>query len=196
MLLPQRPFGTLTTERYWIQYVPFVALVVGGLVAVVSAWVVRRARVTGRSAATAVTVLVAAVGVAWPVYHAVRWVPTVPAFAINGGNGLEVLRSHLAAQGFEVDRVWTDWETERILPAYQRSVWGGKKVWTGTPSSLTSGREPAAGDAVLLYSARDRVCDHCQRALEPWLEANPTVPSSWELVYDDPARSVQLYLVR
>lgn len=196
VLFPQRPFGTLTTERYWIQYVPFVALVVGGLVAVVAAWLVRRASLTSRAAVTGVTVLVATVGVAWPVYHAVRWVPTVPAFAINGGDGLQVLREHLAARDFEVDRVWTDWETERILPAYQRPIWGGDKVWKGKPSSLTSGREPAPGDAVLLYSARSRVCDHCQRALQPWLDENQQVPSSWELVYDDPARSVQLYLVR
>lgn len=196
VLLPQRPFGTLITARYWIQYVPFVALVVGGLVAIACAWVVRRASLKSRAAVTLVTVLVATVGVAWPVYHLVRWVPTVPAFAINGGDGLQVLRAHLAGQDFEVDRVWTDWETERILPAYQRPIWGGEKVWKGTPSSLTSGQDPAPGDAVLLYSARSRVCDHCQRALAPWLEENPTVPSSWELVYDDPARSVQLYLVR
>lgn len=196
VLLPQRPLGTLIVPRYWIQYVPFVALVIGGLVAVASAWVVRSASLTGRTGVAVVTVAVAAVGVAWPVVHLVRYVPTVAAFAPNGGDALPELRAHLAGTGFEVDRVWTDWETKRILPAYQRPVWGGEKVWEGTPTSLTGPGEPAPGDAVLLYSARDNVCDHCRRALEPWLEENPTVPSTWEIVYEDPARSVQLYLVR
>ncbi len=32
VLFPQRPFGTLINPRYWIQYFPFIALVIGGLV--------------------------------------------------------------------------------------------------------------------------------------------------------------------
>ncbi len=196
VLLPQRPFGTLIVPRYWIQYFPFVALVIGGLVAVLAAWVVRRASLSGRRAGAAVTVLVAAVGLAWPVQAAVAYVPTVPAFAVNGGDGLQQLRSHLAARDFAVERVWTDWETKRILPAYQRPIWGGAKVWKGTPTSLTGPGTPQTGDAVLLFSADDEVCGHCRRALEPWLAKNPTLPPSWELVYEDAARTVQLYVVR
>jgi hypothetical protein len=75
-------------------------------------------------------------------------------------------------------------------------VWGGAKVWPGTPMSLTGAGAPGPGDGVLLYSADDEVCDHCRRALAPWLEDNPTVPASWELVYEDPADTVQLYVVR
>jgi hypothetical protein len=196
VLLPQRPFGTLIVPRYWIQYVPFVALVVGGLVAVVTAWVVRRASLTSRWAVTLVTVLVAGVGVAWPVYHAVAYVPTERSFAANGGAGLERLRDHLAGQDFAVDRVFTDWQTKRILPAYQRPVWGGEKVWEGKPTSLSGALTPQAGDAVLFFSAKGDVCDHCRRALAPWRKANPTIPANWDLVYDDPVGTVQLYVVR
>ena len=125
-----------------------------------------------------------------------QYVPTVSAFAVNGGDGLAELRSHMAARDLELDEVWTDWETKRILPAYQREVWGGTKVWRGTPMSLTGEGAPGPGDGVLFYSADDAVCDHCRRALAPWLEDNPRVPASWQLVYEDPADTVQLYVVR
>ena len=196
ILMPNRPFGTLIVPRYWIQYFPFIALVIGGLVAVVAAWIVRRASLTSRVAVTVVTVLVAAVGVIWPVYHAAQFVPNEKSFALNGGDALEELRAHLDGTGFEVDKVWTDWETKRILPAYQRPVFGGEKVWKGTPTSLTGPGTPAAGDAVLLYSAEDDVCGHCRRALAPWLAQNPTIPANWDLVYEDPAKDLELYLVR
>ena len=85
--------------------------------------------------------------------------------------------------------------TKRLVPAYQRPISGGDKVWEGRARSLTGAAQPGPGDAVLLYSARTRVCDHCKNALEPWLDKNPTVPESWELVYEDEAKAVQLYLV-
>ncbi|WP_392544823.1 glycosyltransferase family 39 protein [Oryzobacter telluris] len=196
VLFPKRPFGTLIVPRYWIQYFPFIALVIGGLVAVAAAWLMRRSSLSGKGAGALVTAGVAIVGLAWPVYHAVTYVPTVQAFAINGGDGLQQLRAHLAAEKFETTEVWTDWETKRMLPAYQRPIWGGEKVWKGTPKSLTGAGVPEAGDAVLIFSADDAVCDHCRRALEPWAAKNPTIPPTWDLTWEDAAHTVQFYVVR
>ena len=47
VLVPSRPLGTLINPRYWIQYFPFIALVIGGLVAVVAGWVARRVQARG-----------------------------------------------------------------------------------------------------------------------------------------------------
>lgn len=196
VLLPDRPFGALVNPRYWIQYFPYLALVVGGLTVLASRWLLRRLDVRSRAAQAAVVAGVVLLACVVPVTQAVRYVPTVPAFAANGGDALEDLRQSLAAKGFTVDEVWTDWETKRLLPAYQRPVFGGAKVWHGTPKSLTGAGAPGPGDAVLLYSARSSVCGHCQNALRPWLEKNPTVPANWDLVYEDDEKALQLYLVR
>lgn len=196
VLFPDRPFGTLINPRYWIQYFPFIALVIGGLVSVVSGWILSRRGATSRGSRAVVTGLVATLACIVPVWHAAQYVPKVPAFAINGGDGMQDLRTFLDGKDFEVDQVWTDWQTKRLLPAYQRPVFGGEKVWNGRAMSLTGAGEPGPGDAVLLYSARHNVCDHCRRALEPWLEKNPEIPSTWELVFENEDESVQLFLVR
>ena len=200
VLLPDRPFGTLTVLRYWIQYLPSIALVIGGLTGLAVAWLVQRWRATGWAAvavASAVAVAVCAV----PAWQVATYSTTTEAFAPNGGDALEDLREHLGSIGFSTDEVWTDWETKRILPAYQRDAFGGKKVWTGTPRSITSGRtgpawEPYPGDAVLLFSARDMTCQWCRTALKPWLEEHPTVPANWHLVYRSETGNVELYQVR
>ncbi len=196
VLIPQHPFGTLVNPRYWIQYFPFIALVIGGLVSVVSAWILGRAGSASQPARRAVVAGVAAVACLTPVWLAVRYVPDVPSFAVNGGDAMEELRAHLDGTGFSVDEVWTDWETKRLLPAYQRPPLGGAKVWTGTGRSLTGAGAPGPGDAVLLYSARSATCDHCRAALKPWLAKNPTIPSTWDLVFEDDAKNLQLYVVR
>ena len=195
VLLPDRPFGALINQRYWIQYLPYLALVVGGLTVLVCRWLLRRLHLSSALVRRTVVVVVAVLACAVPVAYAVRYIPTVPSFAANGGNDLEELRAHLEGKDFRAMRVWTDWETKRLLPAYQRPIWGGEKVWHGRPTSLTGPGTPAAGDAVLLYSPRSDVCVHCRHALEPWLEKNPTIPANWELVYDDPEGTLQLYRV-
>jgi hypothetical protein len=196
VLIPQHPFGTLINPRYWIQYFPFIALVIGGLVSVVSGWILGRAGSASRLTRQAVVAAVAVVACLTPVWLAARYVPNVAAFAVNGGDALEELRAHLDGKGFAVDEVWTDWETRRLLPAYQRPVLGGAKVWTGAGRSLTGAGAPGPGDAVLLYSARSATCDHCRSALKPWLAKNPTIPSTWDLVFEDDAKNLQLYVVR
>jgi hypothetical protein len=196
VLLPDHPFGALMNVRYWIQYFPYLALVAGGLTALVCRWLVRRRAFASPVARGTVVALLAVLVCAVPVVQAAHYLPTVKALAANGGNDLEELRAHLEGTDFRVERVWTDWETGRLLPVYQRPVFGGAKVWNGRAKSLTGWRQPVAGDAVLLYSARSNVCVNCRRALAPWLRKHRTVPANWELAYEDPGKTLQLYRVR
>jgi 4-amino-4-deoxy-L-arabinose transferase-like glycosyltransferase len=194
VLLPDHPFGTIVNPRYWIQYFPFIALAVGGLTSVAAAWLLERQRSRGRGVLVLVTAAVLACAV--PVVTAVRYLPTVPAFAANDGNDLEQLRDAMAGQGFDPAEVWTDWETKRILSPYQRPLFGGDKVWQGKPMSLTGQGAPGPGDAVLLFSPRGTICSWCRDALEPWLDKQGgQVPSTWKLVYRDPEGTTELYRV-
>ena len=195
VLIPSRPFGTLINPRYWVQYFPFIALALGGITSLVAAAIVRRMPSAGRTASTAVAVGLALLVCAYPVVQAVRFVPTVPSFAANGGNDLERLRDHLAGTGFEPAVIWTDWETRRLVPIFQRPLFGGDKVWGGKVKTLSGSVSPQPGDAVLLYSARSDVCDHCRAALKPWLDENRTIPDGWELLYEDDEGTLQLYRV-
>lgn len=196
MLFPDHPFGDIFNTRYWIQYLPSLALVIGGVAALAAGWLGRRVGSGGPLGRRLVAAAVGVAVVAVPVWTTARWVPTVEAFAPNGGDALEELREHLAASGFRTDEVWTDWETKRILPAYQRDPLGGAKVWAGTPRSLTGSGQPGPGDAVLLFSARDKTCQWCRTALRPWLAEHPTVPSNWELAYRSENGNVEFFLVR
>ena len=127
-------------------------------------------------------------------WTAARWVPTVDAFAPNGGDALEELRTHLADVDYREGELWTDWETKRLVPVYQRGPFGGERLWTAKPRSLTGG-QPGPGDGVLLYSTHDDTCGHCRRALEPWAAQHPTLPSNWHLVYRNETGNVELYSV-
>lgn len=193
---PSKPRGRLTVARYWIQYFPSIALVIGGLTAMAAWALARRLGGTAAIRRRAIAGLAALAVVAYPVTVGVEYLTTYPAFAPNGGDALERLRDELRGKDFEAPTVWTDWETKRILPPYQRDYFGGDKVWEGPGRSLTGAGEPAPGDYVLLFSARSATCGHCRTALRPWLEENPTVPAAWELVHRSETGNLELYRVR
>jgi len=192
---PSQPRGRLTVARYWIQYFPSIALVIGGLTAM-AAWALAR-RFGGAAGARrrAVAAVAGLAVVAYPVVVGLNFLTTYPAFAPNGGAALEQLRDELKGTGFNAPTVWTDWETKRLLPPYQRDFFGGDKVWNGRARSLTGSGEPAPGDYVLLFSARSETCNHCRTALRPWLAENPTVPENWELVTSSDTGNLELYRV-
>ena len=93
VLLPQHPFGSLANSRYWIQYFPAIALVVGGLTGTAIRWLSSQAvaRVRGRLAAAATVVGVVC---AVPVWQAQQFLTNTAAFAPNGGDALEELRDY------------------------------------------------------------------------------------------------------
>jgi hypothetical protein len=203
LLDPSRPRARIDVERYWIPFFPASALAVGGLVAVLAGWVagwlathgpLRQKSVAWR----AVPAAALAVLVCWgPVAYGAGYATSSPAFAPNGGAALEDLRDHLRGRSFAAPRVWTDWETARILPAYQRDFFGGDKVWSGKPQSLTGTRlEPQPGDYVLLFSASSQTCTFCRMALGPWLKEHPQgPPASWQTEYVSDMKNLVLYRV-
>lgn len=204
---PQHPKGKLDIVRYWIQYFPAMYLTVAALVALFGGWLAQRLltrrgdagrassapglRRGSRSALPAVGL--AMVAAAGPLTFVSGYAYDHPAFAPNGGDALGELRDHLRGQ--KVGEVWTDWETKRILPAYQRDFFGGARVWSGTPMSLTGAGQPGPGDLVLLYSARSATCGHCRTALGPWLRAHPKPLPGWQVVYRTPEDNLTLYRV-
>ena len=200
---PAHPRGRLDIARYWIPFAPAESLVVAGMAALATAWVVRRLSSAGapRVVAAALPALVAVLVVAVPVFQGARYATTgvaSTAFAVKGGDALEELRDHLDAEDFSTPKVWTDWETARILPAYQRDFFGGDKVWQGKPESITGkGAKPVSGDYVLLFQPGSRTCGFCLTALYPWTIRNPSgPPSTWEPVFESDARNLTLYRVR
>ena len=195
VLSPSLVVGDLYNTRYWIQYVPFVALVVGGLAGLLARWLCGRLGASGLRSRTAVAAIVGAVVVAVPVVDSARTLPTLEAYAHNGGDGMELLARHLGAEGYRTNTVWTDVRTVRMLPIYQRPFWGGERTWTGTAKKLDDIADVEPGDSVLFYSAYDNTCYHCKIQIQPWLEDHPTLPASWHLVYETPSRNVQFYEV-
>ena len=200
VLLPDRPFGTLTVLRYWIQYLPSIALVIGGLTGLAVAWLVQRWRATGWAAV---------------------------AVATRGGR--RGVRRARVAGGHVLDDAPRRSPRTAVTPSRTcASTWGpsasaptrcgptGRPSASCRPTSATrsAGRrcgparpgaspgrtgpawEPYPGDAVLLFSARDMTCQWCRTALEPWLEEHPTVPANWQLVYRSETGNVELYQVR
>ena len=197
VLLPNRPFGDLYNIRYWIQYVPSLALVIGGLTGLLVAQLRRRMGARRPVAAVLVAVITGLAVCAVPVWVTVRTVPGIEAFALNGGDALEELRGFAETNQLEGTTVWTDVRTVRLLPIFQRGIFGGDKVWTGKAKRFP--KDPStmrSGDLVLLYSAYDDTCLHCRIQVDPWLDKHPGVQSSWDLIYRTQTGNAELYRVR
>lgn len=198
VLLPQRPFGDLSNSRYWIQYFPAIALVLGGLTALAIRWLVARRAATGAGwGRWAVTLAVAGAVCAVPVWHAQQFLTNTEAFAPNGGDALEELRDFAAGSGFTAGTLWTDSRTLRLVPTVQRPVFGGNELWTAEGRLLTEDSVPQPGDAVLFYSAHDPdVCVHCNMNIQRWLTSHPQVPANWDLLFATQDKNIELYRVR
>lgn len=197
---PWQPRARIDVERYWIPFFPPAALAVGGLVAVLAGWLVAKTPLQRSGAAwRAIPSVALGALVCWgPVAFVTDYATTSPAFAPNGAAALEELRDHLRGKDAKAPRVWTDWETKRILPAYQRDFFGGDKVWSGDPTSLTgTTKQPEPGDFVVLFSRKSQTCQFCQTALAPWVRDHPEgPPANWVLDYTSPSKNLEFYRVR
>jgi hypothetical protein len=196
---PAHPRGKLDIARYWIPFVPATSLVVAGVVAVVGGWVARRLLRSGsRPLLTALPAAVLAVLVCvGPVATGVSYATTNQAFAPNGGAALEELRDHLRGKDLGSSVLWTDWETRRIIPPYQRDLFGGKRVWKSTTKSLTGAGEPTTGDYVLIFTKGSNTCPFCTTALAPWrAKHSGPVPATWTTDFVSDEGNLTLYRVR
>lgn len=195
---PAHPAGSLDVQRYWIPFFPAISLVVAGIVVIVGRQVgqrIQKAAPQERRVRVLPTLVLAVLVSLGPVVFAVQYATTYVGFAPNGGAALEDLRNHLRGSGPTTGTVWTDWVTARILPIYQRDFFGGNKVWTGSPKSLTGAGEPREGDYVLLFSAGSSTCTFCRDALRPWLREHPQIPSTWTKKYVADQGNLTLYTV-
>ncbi len=136
---------------------------------------------------------------------ACRFATSYPGFAPNGGDALVELRTHLSSQGAALAgaRVWADWGTQRVLPAYQDGAFGDPRWEAGSFRSLnrlvrfppdSASAYPQPGEYVVIYSAEDRTCWHCRRALQPVAEAFGPLPGpGWEELFTSSAGNLTLY---
>lgn len=204
MFSPAHPGARLDVQRYWVQFFPAGALAVTGVVFFVAGLVARLVtsrRTSGESASpgrvpvvvAGVLALAVAVG---PVVAAADVVRTSPVFATNGGAPLVALRDYMASRHASPKVVWSDWETVRLLPIYQRGAFGGERLWGGKVKSLTGkGANPQPGDYVVLHSAHDGTCSFCRTALAPWAAQHKTVPASWVREFATPTGNLVVYRV-
>ncbi len=194
---PGHPSVRLDVARYWLSFIVPLMLAAVGTMAIV----IRSSRGAWRvGAALAGGVL--ALGVVLP---AVRFATSYPGFAPNGGDAMVELRDHLAAEGGELAdaRVWADWGTQRVLPAYQTGPFGDPRWEAGSFRSLnrlvrfppTAPAEyPQPGEYVVIYSAEDRTCWHCRRALQPVEQAFAPLPGpGWQALFTSSAGNLTLY---
>ncbi len=195
-LSPEHPSVRLDVARYWLSFIIPLMLCAVGVVVIV----VRRTLGEVRLAAVAVgTVLLA--GVLVP---AVRFATTYPGLAPNGGDAMAELRDELTRTGgMPEERVWSDWGTQRILPVYKVGPFGDPR-WDAyqirslnrllrQPPERQRGY-PRPGSYVVLYSAEDRTCWHCRRALEPVEAAfGPFPGDGWEELFTSSTGNLTLY---
>jgi hypothetical protein len=192
--IPSHPAGRLDVQRYWIQFIPWIALAVAGALHVLIRGSMRRA---SPRQAQLVHALAAAVLVAGPMAALVNTASASPLLAPNGGTPMAGISAELARLGATQDAsVFTDWQSARILPIYQRPAFGGERQWKATVRSITGPRQPRTGDFALLVSGEQSPCPFCTDALAPWRERHPQVPDSWERVYASPDDGYVLYAVR
>lgn len=193
---PEHPSVRLDVARYWLSFmVPLMLAAVGTVVIAVN-------RSRGRLRIAAVTGG-ALLGLAFLV-PTVRFVTTYSGFAPNGGDGLAELRADITARGgLPEGLIWTDWGTQRLLPAFQSGPFGDprweasgvrslNRLLTNPATSADLGPQP--GDYVVVYGLSGRACWHCQRAMNQVQDAFGPFPApGWELLFSSSTGSVQLY---
>jgi len=192
--VPTHPAGRLDVQRYWIQFVPWIALAVGGAVHVLVGTALRRSSERRRGLARGAVAFLVVVGPLWALALTVSGSPLL---APNGGTPMAGVSAELQRLGAgKGTTVYTDWQTTRLLPVYQRPPFGGQKRWSATVRSITGSRQPRPGDYALLVATDRSPCAFCTDALRAWRERHPTVPQNWTRVYASADDGYVLYAVR
>ncbi|MGN6753752.1 MAG: glycosyltransferase family 39 protein [Intrasporangium sp.] len=191
--LPSHPAGRLDVQRYWIQFVPWIALATAGVLHVVVGALARRrgARYAQYLGAAGSAILVAA-----SVALVAPTIQSSPALATNGGAVLSDVSGELARMDPGTGAaIYTDWQTMRILPIYRHPAFGGTSQWTTPLRSLTGKETPRPGDLVLLVASRSSPCGFCSAALTPWRKSHPALPADWKRVFTTADGGYTLYRV-
>lgn len=193
-LRPDHPNIRLDVTRYWIAFLPpMVIAAVGGVATVVGLVAARWGRGRVTPARTVLAGLVAVALVAGPVVASAEGVRKSPTFVVTNGNVTAKFRNWLHAHDRQVDRVFSDWESARILPTYARSF-AGRPMATATWHSLTGGHV-RPGDYVVLFSAYDGTCYFCNENINVWLPQHRKRLRHWHKVWQTPDRTFVVYHV-
>ena len=196
-LNPEHPSVRSDVARYWLSFL--VPLMLVAACAMVIAFA--RARDWGRWVTGGVSAVLC-LGLLLP---CVGFARSYPGFFPNGGDALSQLRDELSDSEVDPNALfWSDWGTQRVLPAYQNSPFG-TQMWDGRgfrslnrlfreDIPLDKKRYPGVGDYIVLYSVNDRTCWHCRRAMRPVKEAfGPFPAAGWELLFTSETGNLSLY---
>jgi hypothetical protein len=137
LVVPSFRFVIADKLRYWMPVLP--AIAIGG-VAVVhrgASLLVERWPGPGRWRALAAPALVIAVAGA-AALAGFSQVADGDSYRVNGADQLGDLRAWLAGDGRDVDTLWTDHYTARLLPLYTRTTFG-RRVWDGEVRAFDRG---------------------------------------------------------
>jgi hypothetical protein len=187
---PDEPKLRLQLMRYWFPLIP--AIVLGGVAVgwLVARELARRIPPLRRRAGIVAAVCVLALGGTGVAMAAPGWEQQWGYRSLHTYQ-LAEFRGWLAAHSSEVDVLWTDARTVRILPLYFSGPAGGVN-WSGRlrtmypPESVqpAAGVLPEPGQYVVLYSVKGEwPCDHCYRYTRKLFGDPLKVPSSWRQVF-------------
>ena len=194
-LRPGSPNIRLDVSRYWVAFLPPMAMAATGAVAalvarlgprVASGWAGR----TRALAAVGIACLLTAV----PVLTSATEVRRQPTFVVVNHDTMSPFRNWLAAHDRGVDRIFAERDTERILDVYTRSL-------TGRPMShvrfrsLNGHLTIRPGDHVVVFSAHDQTCTFCNANVNAWLDEHPGILDRWKRVWTSPDRRFEVYRV-
>jgi hypothetical protein len=126
--------------RYWTPVLP--AIVVGGLgvVAVAARASSQAGGLPRRTAARVGSIVVVLVAV-FVAARADAGVAAADIYERNGATQLDELRAWLVTDGADVDVLWTDSQTARVMPLVTRSA-TGDLLWDGEVRTFNSAEEP------------------------------------------------------
>lgn len=178
LLDPAQPMLRLIKMRYWLPLLP--AFIIGGLGAVwwlgqvVAERLPRLRQRTGLVAGAAV--LVVAAGTLAPA--SLKWERS-SGYNMMDAPQLDELRNWLRANGGNVDVIWTDRRTARILPLYFRQPFSSW-AWRGEVKAIEAGgAQPQPGDYVVMYSTKSQApCSHCRTEMQLALGSRPALPAA------------------
>ena len=197
---PDHPSGVIYLQRYWIPFLALAGLAAAGVVHEVARslttqlerYPLNGVRIRHRGAVLALA-LVVSIG---PVLGLAGHLRGDSVLAANGATQLSQLRAYLATSTDRPIRIWSDWESVRLLPIYQRPSFGGPELWSAEFLSLNPKRKPKPGDYVVINSPDDNSCYFCRLVLDRYKEQiGGTLPTDWQEVWATPKRNLILYRV-
>lgn len=192
---PWAPNIRLDVTRYWVAFLPPMAMAAAGTVTIgarllaerfASRWGPARRAVVG--SVLAVLLLVA------PVTAAAASVRDQPTYVAVNDNTMAVFRNWLHEHDREVKRIAAERDTMRILDAYTRSL-TGRKMADVRFLPLTERGLVRPGDHVVIFSEHDQACPFCNFNVNVWLDSNRDVLDRWDKVWTSPDKRFEVYEV-